>query len=156
MHLDAHSDLYHEFKGNKLSNACPFARIMEEELAVDLYQYGIRTLNEHQLQQAARFKVKNDTDARLVAGTSSPYSGGRFTCLWTLMPLILLLHPACLIENLVVFSSREVINFIHQLPGQVVGCDLVEFNPLQDIDNLTANLCGKLVKELAGKMLAAL
>lgn len=155
VHLDAHSDLYHEFKGNKLSNACPFARIMEEELAVDLYQYGIRTLNEHQLQQAARFKVKMIQMQDWSPGQVPHIQGPVYLSL-DVDAIDPAFAPGVSHREPGGFSSREVINFIHQLPGQVVGCDLVEFNPLQDIDNLTANLCGKLVKELAGKMLAAL
>ena len=58
LHIDAHTDLYDSFKGNRLSNACPFARIMEEGLSNRLVQMGIRTLNEHQRQQADKFNVE--------------------------------------------------------------------------------------------------
>lgn len=58
LHIDAHFDLYDSFKGNKLSNACPFARIMEEGLCKRLVQIGIRTLNAHQREQAAKFGVE--------------------------------------------------------------------------------------------------
>ena len=44
LHIDAHPDLYDEFEGNRLSHACPFARIMEEGLAARLVQVGIRTI----------------------------------------------------------------------------------------------------------------
>ncbi len=44
LHLDAHPDLYEEFEGNRFSHACPFARIMEEQLATRLVQVGIRTI----------------------------------------------------------------------------------------------------------------
>ena len=47
LHFDAHPDLYNELGGNPNSHACPFARIMEENLAQRLVQVGIRTLNEH-------------------------------------------------------------------------------------------------------------
>ncbi|NNK76758.1 MAG: agmatinase, partial [Maribacter sp.] len=43
LHIDAHSDLYDEFEGDKYSHACPFARIMEEALANRLVQVGVRT-----------------------------------------------------------------------------------------------------------------
>ena len=43
---------------NRLSHACPFARIMEQGLVKRLVQVGIRTLNQHQLQQAQRFGVE--------------------------------------------------------------------------------------------------
>jgi arginase family enzyme len=46
-HFDAHPDLYDEFEGNRLSHACPFARIMEAGLAKRLVQVGIRTINRH-------------------------------------------------------------------------------------------------------------
>ena len=57
-HFDAHPDLYEEFEGNRLSHACPFARIMEAGLAKRLVQVGIRTMNGHQREQAKRFGVE--------------------------------------------------------------------------------------------------
>ena len=57
-HFDAHPDLYEEFEGNRLSHACPFARIMEAGLAKRLVQIGIRTLNRHQREQAEKFGVE--------------------------------------------------------------------------------------------------
>jgi len=35
VHFDAHPDLYEEFEGNRLSHACPFARVMEAGLPRD-------------------------------------------------------------------------------------------------------------------------
>ena len=55
VHVDAHTDLYDEFQGDRYSHACPFARIMEEGLAERLVQIGIRTASSHQRQQAAKF-----------------------------------------------------------------------------------------------------
>jgi arginase len=45
LHIDAHADLYDNFEGDPYSHACPFARIMENGLAVKLVQVGIRTLS---------------------------------------------------------------------------------------------------------------
>ena len=56
--LDAHPDLYDDFQGNRYSHASPFARIMEEKLVRRLVQVGIRTMNDHQRAQAARFGVE--------------------------------------------------------------------------------------------------
>ena len=58
VHVDAHTDLYDEFEGDRFSHACPFARIMEEGLASRLVQIGIRTLTRHQREQADRFGVE--------------------------------------------------------------------------------------------------
>jgi arginase family enzyme len=37
--------------------------------------------------------------------------------------------------------------------GRIVAADLVEYNPERDIDNITAEVASKLLKEIAGKML---
>lgn len=58
LHFDAHPDLYDELEGNRLSHACPFARIMEEGAAKRLIQIGIRTVNGHQCEQAKKFGVE--------------------------------------------------------------------------------------------------
>ena len=58
VHLDAHPDLYDELDGNRLSHACPFARVMEEKLIGRLVQIGIRTATPHQRAQAERFGVE--------------------------------------------------------------------------------------------------
>ena len=57
VHFDAHPDLYETFDDNHYSHASPFARIMENNLATSLTQFGIRTMNDHQREQAARFNV---------------------------------------------------------------------------------------------------
>src|SRR5262249_33335156 len=57
LHFDAHPDLYDNL-GGRLSHACPFARVMEEQLVRRLVQVGIRTINAHQLEQARKFGVE--------------------------------------------------------------------------------------------------
>jgi arginase family enzyme len=47
-----------------------------------------------------------------------------------------------------------VLSVLHGLEPALVGADVVEFNPVQDPSGVTAALCAKLVKELAGTMLA--
>jgi arginase family enzyme len=34
-----------------------------------------------------------------------------------------------------------------------VGADVVEYNPVQDLDGITATVAAKLVKEILGKMI---
>src|SRR3546814_14346051 len=51
-------DLYDDFAGNPRSHASPFARICEAGHAKRLMQVGIRTLNQHCREQAARFGVE--------------------------------------------------------------------------------------------------
>ena len=152
VHIDAHTDLYDSFKGNKYSNACPFARIMEDQLCDQLIQIGIRTLTLHQREQADKFCVK-------VIEMKD----------WPIAKPLVFNHPVYLSLDIDGIdpafapgvshrepgglSSREVINFIHQIKMPIVGADIVEFNPNKDIDNMTSQLVAKLVKEIAGKML---
>jgi arginase family enzyme len=39
------------------------------------------------------------------------------------------------------------------MQGSLIGADVVEFNPLQDVASLTAHVAAKIVKEVAGRML---
>jgi arginase family enzyme len=43
---------------------------------------------------------------------------------------------------------------VQGIRGDVVGADLVEYNPRQDIGGMTATVAAKIVKELAGRMMA--
>jgi arginase len=152
LHLDAHPDLYDELDGNRYSHACPFARILEENLAVRLVQVGIRTLNPHQRAQAVRFgveifearhwqpgfRVKFDTpvylsldmdvlDPAFAPGVSHHEPGGP--------------------------STRDVIGLIQGLRVPILGADIVEFNPRCDPLGITAAAAAKLLKEIAACML---
>jgi arginase len=52
------------------------------------------------------------------------------------------------------FSVRTVLDLLHNLDGPIVGGDVVEYNPTQDVNGRTAPVCAKLVRELAGQMVA--
>jgi arginase family enzyme len=50
-------------------------------------------------------------------------------------------------------SVRDVLSIIQQLSGTLVGADVVEYNPRQDVGGVTAVVAAKIVKEIAGRML---
>ena len=152
VHFDAHPDLYENYDDNPFSHASPFARIMENNLAISLTQIGIRTMNDHQQDQAERYKVKIITmdqfssdiklkfedpiyisidldgiDPSFAPGVSHPEPGG--------------------------FSTRDIITIISNISGKVIGADIVEYNPKKDMNNITAITAAKLLKELMGKIL---
>jgi arginase family enzyme len=52
-------------------------------------------------------------------------------------------------------SVREAIAHLHAIEGEIVGADLVEYNPVQDVAGVTATVAGKIVKEILGKMIAS-
>ena len=152
LHFDAHPDLYDELEGNRLSHACPFARIMEEGAAKRLIQIGIRTMTGHQREQARKFGVEviemrqlpvldrmkidgpiyisfdmDALDPAFVPGTSHREPGG--------------------------MSSREAIAHLQAISGKIAGADIVEYNPAQDNTQITATVAAKLLKEILGKMI---
>jgi arginase len=50
-------------------------------------------------------------------------------------------------------SVRDVLSILQQLSGTLVGADVVEYNPRQDIGGVTSVVAAKVVKEIAGRML---
>lgn len=49
-------------------------------------------------------------------------------------------------------SVREVLSVLQAIAQPVIGADLVEYNPVRDLDGVTGAVCGKLLKELLGAM----
>lgn len=49
---------------------------------------------------------------------------------------------------------RDVLDVLSALRADVIGADVVEYNPRNDVRELTARVAAKFVKELAGVMLA--
>ncbi len=148
LHIDAHPDLYDELDGNRLSHACPFARIMENRLAARLVQVGIRTLNAHQAEQAKRFGVEihamNTWRARPKLGLTGPlYLSIDIDALDpAFAPGVSHLEPGGL-------TVRELLGIIQDIDVPVVGADIVEYNPDRDLNDITAAVCAKLVKEVS-------
>ena len=152
LHFDAHPDLYDDFDNNPFSHASPFARIMENNLVKRLVQIGIRTLNDHQIDQVNRFGVEviemKDFDSDLVL----QFTGPVYISL-DLDGLDPAYAPGVSHPEPGGLSTRNIINIIHSLKGQVIGGDIVEYNPDKDINDITATTGAKLMKELIGKIM---
>jgi arginase family enzyme len=50
-------------------------------------------------------------------------------------------------------TVREAIAHLHAIEGEIVGADLVEFNPEQDVAGMTGVVAAKVVKEVLGRMM---
>lgn len=153
LHFDAHPDLYDKYKGNPHSHACPFARIMEERLATRLVQIGIRTANQHQREQAARFGVEM-IEMRSWQGFCDLAFDGPLYISLDLDALDPAFAPGVSHREPGGLSVRELIGQIQRLHTPIAGADIVEYNPSQDIKGITATVAAKLLKEIAGQMLA--
>jgi arginase len=153
VHFDAHPDLYDEFQGNRCSHACPFARIMEEGLAKRLIQIGIRTMNAHQLKQAIRFGVEVLEMRQLPVLDKLKLAGPVYVS-FDVDVLDPAFAPGISHREPGGMSVREAISHLHAITGDIVGADVVEYNPKQDVSKLTATVCAKILKEILGKMIA--
>jgi arginase len=153
VHFDAHPDLYDEFEGSRVSHACPFARIMEERLAKRLVQVGIRTMNGHQREQAARFGVEVIEMRALPAYDRLRIDGPVYVS-FDMDVLDPAFAPGISHREPGGMTVREAIAHLHAIRGTIVGADVVEFNPSQDVSGVTAVVAAKIVKEILGKMIA--
>jgi agmatinase len=151
VHFDAHPDLYDEFQGSRVSHACPFARIMEERLAKKLIQIGIRTMVTHQRQQAEKFEVEVHEMRHLPALESLKLAGPVYLS-FDMDVLDPAFAPGISHREPGGMSVREAIAHLHALTGTIVGADVVEYNPRQDVSGLTAMVAGRVLKEILGKM----
>lgn len=148
LHFDAHPDIYADFEGNPRSHASPFARILEAGHASRIVQVGIRTLNRHCREQAERYNVEilpmldfrpehvpvldgplyisidmDGLDPSEAPGVAHPEPGG--------------------------LTVREVLSILSRQRAHIVGADIVELNPARDINDITAIVAAKLLREVA-------
>jgi arginase len=154
LHLDAHPDLYDMLDGDRYSHACPFARIMEEGLVDRLVQVGIRTMNGEQRAQADRFGVEVVTMQTLDAARDFAFDEPLYISV-DLDVLDPAFAPGVSHREPGGLSVRELLRIIQRTRADVVGADVVEFNPTVDPVGLTAWVAAKIVRELASRMLAA-
>jgi arginase len=152
LHFDAHPDLYESFEGNKYSHACPFARIMEEGLAKRLVQVGIRTMNAHQREQANSFGVEVIEMKDWNSSIRFQFDGPVYLSV-DIDVLDPAFAPGVSHHEPGGFTSRELISVLRNLKANVIGADLVEFNPTRDPSGITAMLAAKLFKEMLDLLL---
>ncbi len=153
LHFDAHADLYDSFEGNKLSHACPFARIMEEGLARRLVQVGVRSVNEHLLEQARRFGVEMHPMHNFDPAKIPVHFDGPTYITFDLDGLDPAFAPGVSHHEPGGLSMRECLAIIQNLRAHCVGGDIVEFNPARDINDMTAMVGAKLIREIGAKLL---
>ena len=153
LHFDAHPDCYHEFEGNPHSHACPFSRIMEEGLCTRLVSVGIRTASGHQREQKEKFGIEwlEMKDRATWPGLSFDVPVYVSLDLDVLDPAF---APGLSHHEPGGMTTREVLDVIQAIDAPLIGADIVELNPDRDRDSITAMTAAKLLRELAGMMLA--
>ncbi len=160
LHFDAHPDLYDKFDDNPFSHASPFARIMENKLVDNLIQIGIRTINPHQREQIKRFNINTvemkDVSSNLIDNILDQINGELYISLD-----MDVLDPSCAPgvshHEPGGFTTRQLLNIFHKIDiskVKIVGADIVELNPKNDINSMTATVSAKLLKEIIVKMIS--
>ncbi|HSL55400.1 MAG TPA: agmatinase [Pyrinomonadaceae bacterium] len=152
LHFDAHPDIYDSYQGNRHSHASPFARIMEEKLAKRLVQVGIRTFTADQREQVRKFGVESIEMRNLIGNMQLEFDSPVYIS-FDIDALDPAFAPGVSHREPGGLSTRQAIDLIQRLKGQVVGADIVEFNPRMDPLHVTGTVCAKLFKEIAAKML---
>ncbi len=151
LHFDAHPDLYDDYDGNRLSHACPFARIMEEGLAGRLVQVGVRSMTPPQKGQAERFGAEVVDMRSFRDGLRLEFSRPVYLS-FDVDGLDPAFAPGVSHRQPGGLSTRQALSVIQTFGGRLVGADIVEFNPLFDVPGMTDAVCAKLLKEIAARM----
>lgn len=151
LQIDAHPDLYDQYEGDPHSHACPFARIMENGLCARLVQVGLRCFNPHQRNQAVKFGTEIVEMKDWAREKIGPFNYPLYISL-DLDGLDPSCAPGVSHQEPGGLSTRDVINLIQGLDAEVVGADIVEYNPDRDNGMQTAYVAVKLLKELAWKI----
>jgi len=151
LHFDAHPDLYEELDGDRYSHGCPFTRIMEENLAQNLVQVGIRAATGEHRERAAMYGVrmiemKNIRETLSLKFTNPLYISFDMDALDpSAAPGVSHHEPGGL-------STRQAIDIFQALEAKIVGLDVVEVNPERDASGITASAAVKVIREVAGKI----
>jgi arginase len=152
LHIDAHPDLYDEFEGSRRSHACPFARIMEAQLASRLVQVGIRAMNALQREQADRFGAEVIAMRDFHPGLALDLRGPVYVSL-DLDALDPAFAPGVSHHEPGGLSVRDVLRLLSRIEAPIIGADIVEYNPIRDHAEMTAMVAAKFYKELVGHLL---
>ena len=125
---------------------------MEQKYAARLIQVGIRAMTGHQRDQAARFGVEVFEMRHLPVLERMNVNGPVYVS-FDIDALDPAFVPGISHREPGGMSVRDALSHLHAITGTIVGADIVEFNPAQDVSHLTAAVAAKILKELLGKML---
>ena len=151
LHFDAHPDLYEDLYGDRLSHACPFARILEDGLAASVVQVGVRAVTAAHRAKALKsgvrmIEMKDIEDPLRLRFANPVYISFDLDALDpAFAPGVSHHEPGGL-------TTRQALQVIQSLKGRIVGLDVVELNPSRDPAAITAAAAFKIIKETAGRI----
>jgi arginase family enzyme len=126
---------------------------MEEGLVHRLVQMGVRTTTPHQKDQVERFGVEVVTVAQWRDSVVTELDGPVYLSLDldvldpSFVPGVSHYEPGGV-------SVRDVLGVVQSIRGPLIGADIVEYNPVRDVNDVTAMVAAKCLKEVVGRMLS--
>lgn len=151
LHFDAHPDLYDDLYGDRLSHGCPFARILEDGLASGVVQIGVRAAIGSHRSKALKHSVRMIEMKEIREPLFLKFSNPLYIS-FDMDALDPAFAPGVSHQESGGLSTRQVIEIIQSLKGDIVGLDIVELNPSRDVSGITAAAAFKIIKEVAGKI----
>ncbi len=151
LQFDAHPDLYDDLYGDRLSHACPFARIMEDGLAKGLVQVGIRAATPDHKALALKHGVRM-IEMKDITSPVFPKFRNPLYISFDLDALDPAFAPGVSHHEPGGLSTRQAIQIIQGLKSRIVGFDIVELNAARDPSGITAAAAFKLMQEIMGKI----
>jgi arginase len=151
LHFDAHPDLYDDLYGDRLSHACPMARVLEDGLAANIVQVGVRAVTSGHRAKALKHGVRmiemKDIGDLLFLKFSNPVYIS-----FDLDVLDPAFAPGVSHHEPGGLTTRQALQVIQALKGRIVGLDVVELNAARDASGITAAAAFKVIKEVAGRI----
>ena len=151
LHFDAHPDLYDDLYGDRLSHACPFARILEDGLAASVVQVGLRAVTAAHRARALKHGVRMIEMKDILEPLHLRFANPVYIS-FDMDALDPAFAPGVSHHEPGGLSTRQAVQIIQALKGTVVGLDIVELNPARDPSGITAAAAFKIFKETAGRI----
>jgi arginase len=151
LHFDAHPDLYDDLYGDRLSHACPFARVVEDGLAASVVQVGVRAVTAAHRSKALKHGVRMVEMKEIRDPLHFKFVNPVYIS-FDLDALDPAFAPGVSHHEPGGLSTRQAIQILQTLKGRIVGLDIVELNPNRDLSGITAAAAFKIIKEVAGRI----
>ena len=151
LHFDAHPDLYDDLYGDRLSHACPFARILEDGLAAGVVQVGVRAITAAHRAKALKHGVRMIEMKDIVDPLHLRFANPVYIS-FDMDALDPAFAPGVSHHEPGGLATRQAVQIIQELKGKIVGLDIVELNPTRDPSGITAAAAFKIIKETAGRI----
>lgn len=147
--LDAHTDLRDEFFGEKLSHATVIRRIIDFLPPENVYQFGIRSGEEHEFDYAKmNTHLTQDVVLEPLLDILPDMKGRPIYLTLDIDVLDPAFAPGTGTQEPGGITTMELLKSLRALKGQqIVGMDLVEVSPPNDPSGITSILGAKIVRE---------